>query len=208
MALFRINEAFAKNGLGAGMTAKDLAAKHKLPVEAIEDQIEKGMKVELEHTSDLDKARQIAIDHLTEFPDYYDRLKKMEDEAKAQERKLSEEFSVFLSNELDEAKAEFISVLSESQLESDQDIHSWADWKLTKFNLRSIDESFADSFLIELHGDRARVASMTRRDKIHEMMEVADKMPKELKAELTSMDGVKGSKRKRVVSSAVKSLRK
>lgn len=208
MALFRINEAFAKNGLGAGMTAKDVAAKHNLPVEAIEDQVEKGIKVELEHTSDLDKARQIAIDHLTEFPDYYDRLKKMEDEAKAQEKKLSEEFSAFLSNELDEAKTEFISILSESQLESDQDIRSWVDWKLTKFNLRSIDESFADSFLTELHGDRARVASMTRRDKIHEIMEAADKMPKALKDQMTSMDGIRGDKRKRVVSSAVRSLKK
>jgi hypothetical protein len=44
-------------------------------------QIEKGIKVELEHTGDREKAREIAKDHLTEIPDYYDRLEKMEEEA-------------------------------------------------------------------------------------------------------------------------------
>jgi hypothetical protein len=40
-----------------------------------------GSKVELEHTNDPAKAREIARDHLTEIPDYYSRLKKMEDAA-------------------------------------------------------------------------------------------------------------------------------
>lgn len=37
-----------------------------------------GQKVEMEHTNDPKKARQIAKDHLTEFPTYYTELKKME----------------------------------------------------------------------------------------------------------------------------------
>jgi ribosomal protein S19 len=36
----------------------------------------------MEHTSDKEKATEIVMDHLSEFPDYYDRLKKMEDKAK------------------------------------------------------------------------------------------------------------------------------
>jgi hypothetical protein len=40
-----------------------------------------GIKVELEHTSDRMLALEIATDHLEEFPDYYTRLKKMEEEA-------------------------------------------------------------------------------------------------------------------------------
>jgi hypothetical protein len=208
MGLFRINEAFAKNGIGAGMTAEDIAKKHSVPLEKIEDQIEKGMKVELEHTSDLDKARQVAIDHLVEFPDYYDRLQKMEDQAKAEEVKLTEEFSEFLSREVDYLKAEFFSTISESELLSDSAIRAWADWKLTKLNLRTVNESFVNSFLEEVHGDRSRVAVMSKKDKIHEIMDAFESMPRGLKEELKSMDDVRGKKRERVISSALKSLKK
>ena len=44
-------------------------------------QLAKGIKVEKEHTDDPEKAKEIAKDHLSEFPDYYTRLKKMEDSA-------------------------------------------------------------------------------------------------------------------------------
>jgi hypothetical protein len=207
MGLFRIREAFSKNGIGQGMTAKDVAEKHGVPVEKIEEQIEKGIKVELEHTSDLDKAREIAMDHLAEFHDYYDRLTRMEDEAKAEEKRLGEEFAVFLSGEIDQRKADVISVLSESEVSSDPTIAEWADWKLTKFNLRNADDSFLESFLTELTGDKARVASMGRRQRVHEIMEAADSMPKKLKAELSKMDGLKGQKRSRVLSSVIKKLK-
>lgn len=49
-------------------------------------QIEKGIKVELEHTGDAEKARDIAKDHLVEIPDYYDRLEKMEEGADKKEQ--------------------------------------------------------------------------------------------------------------------------
>jgi len=55
------------------------------------DQFRRGMDVELEHGSrdpatnvthdDLLMTGKIALAHLTEFPDYYDRLEKMEKEA-------------------------------------------------------------------------------------------------------------------------------
>ncbi len=38
----------------------------------------KGMKVELEHTEDEEIALEIAMDHLSEDPDYYDKLQKIE----------------------------------------------------------------------------------------------------------------------------------
>jgi hypothetical protein len=41
-----------------------------------------GIQVEFEHTDDFSIAKFIAKDHLAEIPDYYIRLKKMEDEAK------------------------------------------------------------------------------------------------------------------------------
>jgi len=44
------------------------------------DQILMGIEVETEHTDDLMTALEIAMDHLEELPDYYTRLKKMEEE--------------------------------------------------------------------------------------------------------------------------------
>lgn len=43
-----------------------------------QSQLSKGIKVEMEHTDDPDKAKEIATDHLTEDPKYYDKLKEME----------------------------------------------------------------------------------------------------------------------------------
>ena len=47
-------------------------------------ELAEGIKVEREHTPDTNVAKEIAKDHLEEFPDYYTRLKKMEEEAKAE----------------------------------------------------------------------------------------------------------------------------
>ncbi|HNR90679.1 MAG TPA: hypothetical protein PKM65_20250 [Spirochaetota bacterium] len=46
------------------------------------DEICNGIKVETEHTSDKMKALEIALDHLSEMPDYYTRLEKMEKRGK------------------------------------------------------------------------------------------------------------------------------
>ena len=61
-------------------TPFELAKKHGVSVKAIKAQMRKGTKAELEHTKDHDKAKEIALDHIKELPDYYDRLKKMENE--------------------------------------------------------------------------------------------------------------------------------
>lgn len=44
-------------------------------------EMEMGISIEMEHTDDRAVAEEIAKDHLSEFPDYYTRLKKMEAEA-------------------------------------------------------------------------------------------------------------------------------
>lgn len=56
-----------------------IANKHSVSYEQLISQLAKGIKVEKEHTNDLALAREIALDHLNEFPDYYDRLKKAEE---------------------------------------------------------------------------------------------------------------------------------
>lgn len=68
-------------GRADGMTPEDIAKKHGLPVEDIEDQLDMGIDVEAEHTNNPEIAYEIAMDHEAEIPDYYDRLKKMEEGA-------------------------------------------------------------------------------------------------------------------------------
>jgi len=63
------------------MTVKDIADKHKVSVEKIEKQIKMGIEVEMEHVDSEELAKEIAMDHLEEIPDYYDRLDKMEKSA-------------------------------------------------------------------------------------------------------------------------------
>lgn len=81
-----------EGGLADKKTLKDIAKKHtskksgplnwKHYVEVMEKELEeelrKGMKVEMEHTKDKFKAKEIAMDHLWEDPKYYRKLKKIE----------------------------------------------------------------------------------------------------------------------------------
>jgi len=53
-------------------------ADKKKPGDFSKEQIRKGIKVEMEHTDDRSKAREIAMDHLTEDPKYYDKLETIE----------------------------------------------------------------------------------------------------------------------------------
>ncbi|NIQ07559.1 MAG: hypothetical protein GWO20_18125 [Candidatus Korarchaeota archaeon] len=46
------------------------------------DELAMGIEVEYEHTSNKELSERIALDHLAELPDYYTRLKKMEEEGK------------------------------------------------------------------------------------------------------------------------------
>jgi hypothetical protein len=45
-------------------------------------ELKHGVKIEKEHTNSPTVAIAIAKDHLSEIPDYYDRLEKMENQAK------------------------------------------------------------------------------------------------------------------------------
>jgi ribosomal protein S18 acetylase RimI-like enzyme len=77
-----VSEEEIKGGLADNKTSSDIAKKHSVPVKDITKELNMGIKVEMEHVDDEKKAKEIALDHLFEIPDYYTRLKKMEDEAK------------------------------------------------------------------------------------------------------------------------------
>ena len=60
-------------------SVESIAAKHNVSVEEIKKQLEMGMKVEAEHGKNPGTEREIALDHLNEKPDYYTRLKKVDE---------------------------------------------------------------------------------------------------------------------------------
>lgn len=57
-------------------SAEEVAKKHGVSIDVINKQLEMGIKVEKEHTNDAKMAKEIALDHLNEKPNYYSKLKK------------------------------------------------------------------------------------------------------------------------------------
>lgn len=52
--------------------------KHGWDHDSLQRELDRGTQVESEHTDDPAVAREIALDHLWERPDYYQRLKRVE----------------------------------------------------------------------------------------------------------------------------------
>jgi hypothetical protein len=77
---------------------QEIADKHGVPLQDIEDQLEMGLKIEMEHTTDKAIAHEIAMDHLMEDPHYYTNLSKIEEEKKdACYRKVKARYDVWPS---------------------------------------------------------------------------------------------------------------
>lgn len=69
---------------------EQIAKKHNIdPIQVI-SQIKKGYKLEKEHTNNIDMAIDIAIQHVNEFPTYYDELIKMEAKLKKSHKKFKD----------------------------------------------------------------------------------------------------------------------
>lgn len=90
-----------KGGKADKMSVEDIAKKFNVSVEKVKAQIKKGIEIEKEHTNDKEKATEIAMDHVTEFPDYYDRIEKMEKDAK-QKWEVNETSKIFIKRLLRE----------------------------------------------------------------------------------------------------------
>ena len=60
-----------KGGEGDNMTPEDLAKKHNVDVKDIKKEIGIGTKIEMEHTDSKSEAKEIAMDHIAEYSDYY-----------------------------------------------------------------------------------------------------------------------------------------
>jgi hypothetical protein len=66
-------------GLSDKKTLEDLSKKHNIHLEKLKKQLEIGINVEMEHTNNKEIAKEIALDHLFELPDYYTKLKTIEE---------------------------------------------------------------------------------------------------------------------------------
>lgn len=80
--IFSKSEETLKGGKADKLTIEDIAKKHNVSVEYAKEQLNKGMKIESEHTKDTEKQKEIALDHLSEFIEYYKELDKMEEKLK------------------------------------------------------------------------------------------------------------------------------
>jgi hypothetical protein len=60
------------------LTPEVIADKHEVNLSMIKNELKKGVRVEMEHTSDENAATEIALDHLAEMPNYYSKLSGME----------------------------------------------------------------------------------------------------------------------------------
>ena len=65
-------------GLAKGMTLSDIAKHHNISLQTLKNEFIKGYAVEREHTTDTNIAKEIALDHLYEDPNYYSKLSKIE----------------------------------------------------------------------------------------------------------------------------------
>jgi hypothetical protein len=81
-----VSEEKLKGGKSDEMTLKDIAKKHDKKgyyhidnmIDTLKKELNKGIKVEMEHTDNKQNAKEIAMDHLYEDPNYYTKLKKIE----------------------------------------------------------------------------------------------------------------------------------
>jgi nicotinamide-nucleotide adenylyltransferase len=74
----KIKEDVIAGGLAKGLTLNDIAEKHGVSVDMMVAEFKKGISVEMEHTTDREVAKEIALDHLFENPKYYTNLAKVE----------------------------------------------------------------------------------------------------------------------------------
>ena len=115
-------------------TVEAIAAKHRLDVSFIANQLKMGIPIEHEHTKNKTLATDIALQHLEEIPDYYTRLKKMEASAKKEHKKFKDvketvtiedaNGNTFLEI-IDLIKPERMKGISEETASGDESLHDW-----------------------------------------------------------------------------------
>lgn len=157
--IFKLSQALNEQ-LAKGKTLEDIAKKHDPKgnysiedfVASLKKELLKGVKVEMEHTSDKKKAAKIAMDHLYEDPKYYTKLSKVgleEKKSKIKEYFLKELFEKDLSNIEKISNTEYIVGNGDDieakyyfSIESSEE-DAWSiNWKFTPNNKNSSPEAW------------------------------------------------------------------
>lgn len=121
------------------------------------DQLRRGAKVELEHTKDPAVAKKIALDHLAEFPDYYERLDKMEKEAESFWKKQN----VIRKHSRGPDKSTDINKKDLEDLEEIEELQKKVDFLKQDFK----SEQDASDRMIELFGEHSVASDILKKDK-------------------------------------------
>ena len=142
-----------KGGSADKMSIKDIAKKHGISIEEIENELKIGMKVESEHTSSKGKEREITMDHLVEDPVYYSDpitgLIKKEKESEKRMEKINEEAKKLMSLAgIQEGEKKFLT--NESFSESDKIKNDDEDFITIEFEQEEVEPGTDDAELYTL----------------------------------------------------------
>ena len=90
-----VNEDKIKGGKADGMDIMGVAKIHGMSVDELYNEFSDGVKHEMEHTSEMMVAIEIALDHLYEDPEYYTKLSKIEKGGETTEATTSSSVGVY-----------------------------------------------------------------------------------------------------------------
>lgn len=106
-----------QGGLADTLSVRELCLRHDVTERFIRRELQKGIRVEMEHTNDSKEAKEIAMDHLFEDAEYYTKLAKMENEGKAQDLYVEDDDKISLN--FDENEIAWVSSLASSIFDGD-----------------------------------------------------------------------------------------
>jgi len=136
-----------EGGIGDEMTLKKISKIHRVNLSDLVDEFSKGVNVEKEHTDELKTAMEIAMDHLSEDPNYYSKLKKIETNEEEIEVKAvtKKQMNKIIDKEEKKSEKEFMNRISAKKqfaqdLQSDKDFQEFK--KHAKYDYRGGKDSF------------------------------------------------------------------
>lgn len=112
--------------LKPNLTVHEIAEKHNVDVDYVLDQLIKGSEHELEHTERNDIAKRIALHHIAETPDYYEKLDEMDLEDGAEIEEI-----ILEDNTLDNIEVDIQEYLMQQNAEA-QEVMSCSDSRIFK----------------------------------------------------------------------------
>ena len=135
-----------EGGVGDEMTLKKISKIHRVSLSDLVDEFSNGVDVEKEHTDDLKTAMEIAMDHLSEDPHYYTKLKKLETKeqlvVKSVSKKEMKKIIDRAENEWEKEPKKKVTAKSQfsKDLQQDKDFEEFK--KNAKYNVRGVIDTY------------------------------------------------------------------